>query len=70
MRLPELPRSMIIVGAGYVAAEFAHVFSAYGTEVTVVGRSDTLLRHEDADHLVPLHDGPGRARRPAAAARR
>ena len=48
MRLPELPRSMIIIGAGYVAAEFAHVFSAYGTEVTVVGRSDTLLRHEDA----------------------
>jgi mycothione reductase len=49
MRLAELPRSMIIVGAGYVAAEFAHVFSAYGTEVVVVGRSDALLRHEDAE---------------------
>ena len=49
MRLPELPGSMIIVGAGYVAAEFAHVFSAYGTAVTVVGRSDALLRHEDAE---------------------
>jgi mycothione reductase len=48
MRLPELPRSMIIVGAGYVAAEFAHVFSAYGTEVTLVGRGDSLLRHEDS----------------------
>ena len=49
MRLPELPRTMIIVGAGYVAAEFAHVFSAYGTAVTVVGRRDRMLRHEDAD---------------------
>jgi mycothione reductase len=49
MRLPTLPRSMIIVGAGYVAAEFAHVFSAYGTEVTVVARSAALLRHEDAE---------------------
>ena len=49
MRLPELPRSMIIVGAGYVAAEFAHVFSAYGTAVTVVGRSGAMLRHEDAE---------------------
>jgi mycothione reductase len=49
MRLAELPRTMIIVGAGYVAAEFAHVFSAYGTAVTVVGRRDRLLRHEDAD---------------------
>ena len=48
MRLPELPRSMIIVGAGYVAAEFAHVFSAYGTAVTLVGRSAAMLRHEDA----------------------
>ncbi|HEY5980610.1 MAG TPA: mycothione reductase [Microlunatus sp.] len=48
MRLSELPRSMIIVGAGYVAAEFAHVFSAYGTEVTLVGRREALLRHEDA----------------------
>jgi mycothione reductase len=49
MRLPTQPRSMIIVGAGYVAAEFAHVFSAYGTEVTVVARSAALLRHEDAE---------------------
>ena len=28
---PERPRSMLIIGGGYVAAEFAHVFSAYGT---------------------------------------
>jgi len=49
MRLPELPRSMIIIGAGYVAAEFAHVFAAYGTQVTVVGRSARMLRHEDDD---------------------
>ena len=31
MRLSELPQSMIIVGGGYVSAEFAHVFSAFGT---------------------------------------
>ena len=49
MRLPELPRTMIIIGAGYVAAEFAHVFSAYGTQVTVVGRSELMLRHEDTE---------------------
>ena len=49
MRLPELPRSMIILGAGYVAAEFAHVFSAYGTKVTVVGRGERVLRHEDEE---------------------
>ena len=47
MRLAERPASMIIVGAGYVAAEFAHIFSAYGTAVTLVGRRDTVLRTED-----------------------
>ena len=49
MRLDELPSSMIIVGGGYIAAEFAHIFSAYGTAVTVVNRSAQLLRNEDAD---------------------
>ena len=47
MRLPELPGRMAILGGGYVAAEFAHVFSALGTEVTVVNRTDRLLRKED-----------------------
>jgi mycothione reductase len=49
MRLPELPRSMIIIGGGYVSAEFAHIFSAFGTVVTVLSRSEVLLRREDAD---------------------
>ena len=35
MRLAERPKSMIIIGGGYIAAEFAHVFSAFGTAVTV-----------------------------------
>jgi mycothione reductase len=39
MRMSELPQSMIIIGGGYVSAEFAHVFSAFGTTVTVVNRS-------------------------------
>jgi mycothione reductase len=47
MRLAERPRRMVIMGGGYVAAEFAHVFSALGTAVTLVNRSDRLLRKED-----------------------
>ena len=47
MRLPELPRRMAIVGGGYVAAEFAHVFSALGTDVTQLQRSGALLRDQD-----------------------
>jgi len=49
MRLPELPQSMIIIGGGYIAAEFAHVFSAFGTAVTVLNRSNVLLRREDSE---------------------
>jgi mycothione reductase len=49
MRLSELPQSMIIIGGGYIAAEFAHVFSAFGTSVTVLNRSDVLLRREDSE---------------------
>jgi mycothione reductase len=47
MRIPELPEHLVIVGGGYVAAEFAHVFSALGTRVTMVIRGGTLLTHCD-----------------------
>ncbi|MER7013399.1 mycothione reductase [Saccharopolyspora sp. NPDC000359] len=49
MRLDRLPRRMIIMGTGFVGAEFAHVFSALGVEVTMIGRSGRVLRGEDAD---------------------
>ncbi len=49
MRLEELPQRMLVLGGGYVAAELAHVFSAFGTRVTVVNRSETMLRSQDHD---------------------
>lgn len=49
MRLPELPRRMTIVGAGFIACEFAHVFAALGVEVTQLVRSDRMLRGLDDD---------------------
>ena len=49
MRLDELPRRMVIIGGGFIAAEFAHVFSAFGVDVTVVTRSGAMLRGEDED---------------------
>ncbi|HEY2205887.1 MAG TPA: mycothione reductase [Pseudonocardia sp.] len=47
MRIDELPRRLIVVGGGYIGAEFAHVFSAFGSEVTLVTRGPALLRHLD-----------------------
>ncbi|CAM2897006.1 mycothione reductase [Prescottella defluvii] len=49
MRLPELPERLVILGSGFIAAEFAHVFSALGVQVSIIGRSERLLRHLDRD---------------------
>ncbi len=47
--LPELPRKMLIVGGGYIAVEFAAIFSRLGTEVTLVARGTNVLRGFDED---------------------
>ncbi|MGB8386564.1 mycothione reductase, partial [Mycobacterium sp.] len=47
MRIPQLPEHLVIVGSGFVAAEFAHVFGALGVRVTLVIRGGCLLRHCD-----------------------
>jgi len=49
MRLDALPKRLLILGSGFIAAEFAHIFSALGSQVTVVARGNALLRHLDAD---------------------
>ncbi|WP_419856161.1 mycothione reductase [Candidatus Poriferisodalis sp.] len=49
MRLDSLPESMIVLGGGYIACELGYVFSALGTNVTVVNRGERLLRAEDDD---------------------
>ncbi|MBB4853904.1 mycothione reductase [Mycobacteroides chelonae] len=47
MRLPELPGRVVIVGSGFIATEFAHVFSGMGSAVTVIARGPLLLRAQD-----------------------
>lgn len=49
MRLAELPQRLVILGGGSIAAEFAHIFSSLGTQVTVINRSGRMLRHEDRE---------------------
>jgi mycothione reductase len=47
MRIGELPSHLVIVGGGFIAAEFAHIFASLGTQVSLVIRGGTLLRHCD-----------------------
>jgi dihydrolipoamide dehydrogenase len=49
MLLPQAPNSMIIIGAGAVGVEFADIYHAYGTAVTVVEMLPTILPQEDAE---------------------
>src|SRR5699024_5954889 len=46
MDLSEVPESLIILGAGYVALEQAQLFSRLGSKVTVLARSRLLSREE------------------------
>ena len=45
--LTQQPRKVLIVGAGYIATEFAGVLNALGSDVTMLLRKDTLLRNFD-----------------------
>ena len=47
--LPHLPKSIVIVGGGYIACEFAGIFNGLGAEVTMVIRGDKVLRGFDDD---------------------
>jgi glutathione reductase (NADPH) len=45
--LDTLPRRIIIAGGGYIANEFAGIFHQFGSRVTLVNRTDVLLRGYD-----------------------
>jgi len=49
MRIDKLPESLVVIGGGYIAAEFAHIFASFGTRVTQLVRGSRLLRHHDSD---------------------
>ena len=46
---PELPRRILVVGAGYIAVEFAGIFNGLGAAVTLSYRGEQLLRGFDMD---------------------
>jgi glutathione reductase (NADPH) len=47
--LAELPKSILIAGAGYIAVEFANIFHGLGVEVTLIHRGTEILRGFDHD---------------------
>ena len=49
MRIDEIPRSLIVLGGGFIAAEMGHVFEAFGSRVHIIQRGPRLLMAEDLD---------------------
>jgi len=49
LRMPVLPRSMIVVGGGVIGTEYASIFAQLGVRVTLVDRGPRLLRFVDAE---------------------
>ncbi|MFQ5657330.1 MAG: dihydrolipoyl dehydrogenase, partial [Candidatus Methylomirabilales bacterium] len=49
LSLPEVPQSLLIIGAGAVGVEFADVYDCYGSEVTLIEMLPRLLPVEDSE---------------------
>ncbi len=47
MVLPTQPKSMVIIGAGAIGVEFAYIYNAFGTKVTIIEMMPNLLPVED-----------------------
>jgi NAD(P) transhydrogenase len=81
LTLADIPRSLVVVGAGVIGIEYASMFAALGSRVTVVEQRDRMLDFCDSEvvealkfHLRDLSSRSGSARRsprsrPASAAR-
>jgi mycothione reductase len=58
--LDRKPESMIFIGGGFIALEYAHFFSALGVRVTVIDRNKTLLGFEEPEISELLKEEMGR----------
>jgi len=48
-KMKQLPESIAIVGAGYIAAEFGHFFACMGSKVTIIGRNPQFVPEEEPE---------------------
>lgn len=49
LKISQLPKSVAIVGGGYIAAELGHFLSAMGSKVTIIGRNPQFLKQEEPE---------------------
>ncbi len=49
LKISRLPRSIAIIGGGYIAAEYGHFLSAMGSKVTIIGRNPQFIPEEEPE---------------------
>jgi dihydrolipoamide dehydrogenase len=49
LKISQLPKSIAIIGGGFIAAEYGHFFSAMGSKVTIIGRNPQFLPGEEPE---------------------
>jgi len=49
LSIPQVPKSLIVIGAGAVGVEFASIFRSYGAEITILEFLPRLMPPEDED---------------------
>ncbi len=60
--LPEQPQRVLVIGGGYIAAEFASIFNGLGSNVTISYRGELFLRGFDLElrqHMQKIMQGQG-----------
>ena len=60
--LPELPQKAVVVGAGYIAVEFAGILNSFGVQTTLIHRNENLLKTFDREtvaHLIAEMENKG-----------
>jgi pyruvate/2-oxoglutarate dehydrogenase complex dihydrolipoamide dehydrogenase (E3) component len=56
LQLDVLPRHLVVIGGSYIGLEFAQMYRRFGSEVTVVEKSDRLIQREDGDICAAVKD--------------
>ncbi|MEJ2657714.1 MAG: dihydrolipoyl dehydrogenase [Desulfobacterales bacterium] len=54
LELPDIPKSLLIIGGGYIGLELGTVYAALGSKITLVEMEDSLLPGVDPDLVKPL----------------
>ena len=55
LALEDIPKTLLVIGGGYIGLELGSVYAALGTKVTVVEMMPGLLPGADRDLVLPLH---------------